>query len=694
MKQLIQDLKSGNTILEEVPAPAIRPGYILIKSHRSLVSVGTEKMLVEFGKANYLEKARQQPEKVKQVISKIKSDGLRPTVDAVFRKLNQPLPLGYSNAGEVIKVGKGVSSIQVGDKVISNGHHAEFVCVPENLCAKIPESVTYDEASFTVIGAIALQGIRLLQPEIGQKTVVIGLGLIGLLACQILQANGAEVIGVDIDDSRIQIAKDLGIQAYNSDSPASLIVELTNNIGADAVLITASSSSDTIVSQAAQMCRRRGKIVLLGVIGLSLNRSDFYEKEISFQVSCSYGPGRYDTQYEEKGLDYPIGFVRWTEKRNFQTVLQLLDKKKINVNPLISQQVKLEDYQLVYDKLGSSIASILQYDTTNQSYAQTLEIAHKSISPSTGVIAVIGAGNFTSGVVCPALAKTPAKLKTIVSADGLHAARLAKKYKASHASSDYALVLADESIDAVVIATRHNLHAEQIQQALAHNKHVFVEKPLCLNETELSKIISVHQQSDATLTVGYNRRFSPFILQAKSVLNESPLNIIMTINAGHIAPDHWTQDSDIGGGRIIGELCHFIDLAIHLTNSHIKAVVMNRTHNEDNVNVLLEFVNGSQAAIQYFPTGHKSLSKERIEIHQLGNSIIIDNFQSIKYYGFKKKNMSKSQDKGHQNQFARFVDSIMNGNAPTISFKEIVHVSKVIFAAIESAQLKQWVTID
>ena len=360
MKQIVQDLKSGNTILEEVPVPEVRSGCVLIRTHRTLVSLGTERMLVEFGKAGWINKARQQPEKVLQVIQKIKTDGLKPTMDAVFRKLGEPLPLGYCNAGEVISVGAGVNDIKVGDRVISNGNHAEVVCIPNNLVVRIPDGVSYDEAAFTVIGAIGLQGIRLIQPTFGETIIVTGLGLIGLMAAQLLQANGCRVIGLDFDGSKVELAKKLGLEAVKIDPNS----DPANIIGADAVLITASTKSNDVISQAAKICRKRGRIVLVGVIGLDIQRADFYEKELTFQVSCSYGPGRYEEEYEQKGMDYPIGFVRWTEQRNFEAVLQAISKKMINVDALITEIVDLENYQEIYGDMGNSksIASILKYN--------------------------------------------------------------------------------------------------------------------------------------------------------------------------------------------------------------------------------------------------------------------------------------------------------------------------------------------
>lgn len=693
MKQLIQDLKSGKTYLEDVPVPTVRPGYVLIKNHVSLVSPGTEKMLVDFGRASYIEKARQQPEKVKQVIHKIKSDGLRPTVDAVFRKLNEPMPLGYSAAGEVVAVGKGITNIAVGDRLISNGHHSEYVCVPEHLTAKIPEHVSYEEAAFTVLAAIALQGIRLIQPELGHTIVVTGLGLIGLLACQLLQANGCQVIAFDIDPSRVDLAKKLGVDAHAAMDPVSLLYAKTNGIGADAVLITASSSSDQIISQAAQMCRQRGKIVLLGVVGLDINRSDFYEKEISFQVSCSYGPGRYQSSYEDKGMDYPIGFVRWTEQRNFQAVLNIIAQGKLQLKDLITSTEKFENYQVVYDNLSQSIASILHYDISKIAQS-TIQYDQTTLAGSKGIIGIIGAGNFTNAVVCPLLAKAKAKIKYIVSADGLNAARLAKKHSIAHASSSFETVIADQDVDAVVITTRHNLHAQQVIAALEHDKHVFVEKPLCLHRTELDAIRKAHHASQSSLTVGFNRRFAPLVQSVKTELSQGPMNIIMTINAGELPSDHWTKDPDVGGGRLLGEVCHFVDLAIYLTDNYVERVLMSHAQSSDNIILNLEFKNKSTCAIHYFPTGHKSLSKEKIEVHQIGKSMILDNFKSLTYYGINKSKQNKSQNKGHAEQFKQFKQMIESGGELIIPIKEIIHTSQVLFSAIESAQQTKWITID
>lgn len=704
MLQIIQDLKSGHTILAEVPAPTPQPGQVLIKTHRSLVSLGTERMLVEFGKANWLDKARQQPEKVRQVLDKVKTDGLKPTMDAVFRKLGEPLPLGYCNAGEVIGVGAGVTEFRIGDRVISNGHHAEIVSVPKNLVARIPEGVSYEQAAFTVIGAIALQGIRLVQPTFGETVVVTGLGLIGLLAAQLLQANGCRVIGLDFDESKVQLAKSWGIQAFNVGSgtdPVALVMQETGGIGADGVLITASAKSNDIISQAAKMSRKRGRIVLVGVIGLDIQRSDFFEKELTFQVSCSYGPGRYDDTYEQKGQDYPIGYVRWTEKRNFEAVLQALATGRLQVEPLITEIVDLADYQTIYGNISGrgSIASILKYSGQVSPQATTVRLQEHQFVGKNDIIGIIGAGNFTGAVILPALNALKANIKYIASAKGLSGTTLAKKYKVACSTTRHQDMLEDPDVDAVIITTRHHAHAGQVIEALQAGKHVFVEKPLALTMQEIDDIIEAHQHSGKTLTVGFNRRFSPFISDAKKQLGPAgPLNMIATMNAGAIPVQHWTQDMRTGGGRIIGEACHYIDLMIALSGSLVESVVMNALgpvveENTDNATILLRFKNGSQGVINYFANGSKAYSKERIEVYNQNRTIVIDNFRKAEYFGFRSSGMKKTQDKGHHEQFRLFCQRLREGGDAIIPFEEIINTSRTAIAAVESLKSGGWVNI-
>jgi len=700
MKQIIQNLKTGETILEEVPRPEIRRGHVLIKTHRSLVSLGTEKMLVEFGKSNLIAKARQQPEKVKQVVDKIKSDGLMPTLEAVFNKLEEPLPLGYCNAGEIIAVGEGVTEFKIGDRVASNGQHAEICAVPKNLVAKIPDNVSYEEACFTVIGSIGLQGIRLANPTFGETVVVSGLGLIGLITAELLVANGCNVIGFDFDPTKIELAKQKGIQAFNpsTSDPVNTVLSLTSGVGADAVLITASTKSNDLISQSAKMSRKRGRIILVGVIGLDINRSDFYDKELSFQVSCSYGPGRYDDEYEKKGIDYPAAFVRWTENRNFQAILDAISKGKLNVKALITEQVKLENYDKIYNNLGqnNSIASILEY-SGNPTEDTKVKIAASTSSATSGRISIIGAGNFTKMTMMPVLKKAGADVRYIVSAGGVSGTHLAKKYQAAFSSTNYADALHDKETDAVIITTRHNLHSEMVIQGLDANKHVFVEKPLVIFEEELQPVVDAYQKSGKTVTVGFNRRFSPFIVKAKSLIgNGEGTNVVITANAGAIPPNHWVHDRAVGGGRIIGEGCHFIDLASYLVNSEVEQVIANALTNNpsetsDNVSILIKYKNGSQAVVNYLSNGHKSYSKERVEIYNQGRVLIIDNFRKMNGYGFKNfSSMSSTQDKGHKAQFIKYLEFLKKGGAPIISFDEILNTTKATFAAVRSIKTGQW----
>jgi predicted dehydrogenase/threonine dehydrogenase-like Zn-dependent dehydrogenase len=704
MLQIIQDLKKGNTILEEVSAPMVKKGHILIKTHRSLVSLGTERMLVEFGKSNLISKARQQPEKVKQVLDKIKTEGLLPTLEAVFNKLDEPLPLGYCNAGEVIAVGEGVHEFRVGDRVASNGVHAEIVCVPKNLAAKIPDNISYEEAAFTVIGSIGLQGIRLVNPTIGETVVVIGLGLIGLITTQLLLANGCNVIGFDFDSQKVERAIASGAQAFASSeiNVVKTVEEMTNGVGCDAVLITASTKSNAVISEAAQMSRKKGRIVLVGVVGLDIQRSDFFKKELSFQVSSSYGPGRYDEDYEFKGNDYPIGYVRWTEKRNFETILQALEKKRLNVIPLITERVALKNYLQVYGNMGgNSIASIIEYPEERIVPDTTVKVRSVDTRPLKGVVGFIGAGNFTKMTLLPALKNSGAYYKYVSSAGGLSSKFLANKYGIEYSTSDYNEILKDNEVDLVMITTRHDLHARMVKECIAAGKNVFVEKPLALNMEQLDDIISSYNSSlePVSVSVGFNRRFSPHIQKAKALLGNSQMNIIATMNAGFIPSDVWIHDIEVGGGRVIGEACHFIDLMVFLTGSTVKEVSMSAmgeapSENTDNVIITLKFVNGSQGVINYFSNGNKEYSKERLEIYSQGRILILDNFRKLQGYGFKGfSSMSTKLNKGHVMQFRALIDQVKEGGAPIIPFSELVNTTMASFAAIESLKLGTWIKI-
>ena len=706
MYQIIQSFKTGETLLENIPAPEVKKGQVLIQTTRSLVSLGTERMLVEFGKSNLISKARQQPDKVKQVLDKIKTEGLMPTLEAVFNKLEQPLPLGYCNVGKVIAVGEGVSEFQVGDRVASNGAHAEVVCVPKNLVAHIPNNVSDEEAAFTVIGSIGLQGIRLLNPTFGETIVVVGMGLIGLLTAQMLKANGCQVIGVDIDQSKLDLAKSWGIVPFNPKTDGDVVkfVEnFTQNIGCDGVIITASAKTDEIISQAARMSRKRGRIILVGVVGLNISRAEFYEKELTFQVSCSYGPGRYDENYEQKGQDYPLAFVRWTEKRNFEAILNAIASGSLKVKEMITEVVALENYQQIYGSIGSSksIASLLKYKEEQVHFENKVGITPFVKAAGKANIGIIGAGNFTKMTMLPILKKTSANLYSIASAGGVTGTALAKKYNFNFSTTNYQSILKDENVDLVMVTTRHNNHADLVVECLQNNKNVFVEKPLAITPQQLEKVEKAYQENGYknAIHVGFNRRFSPHAQKLKAVLGNTPMNIIATMNAGNIPANVWVHDMQVGGGRIIGEACHFIDLITFLTGSKVKAVCMNAMgvnpqENTDNATILLHYENGSTGVINYFANGSKSYEKERIEVYSQERTAIINNFRKLEVFGFKNlKSFKTGLDKGHKTQFENLINTTISGGKPLIPFDEIVNTTKASFAAIESLKQGKWVEV-
>lgn len=695
MKQIIQSFKTGKTILEDVPSPLVKRGHILIKSTYSLVSLGTERMLVEFGKSNLISKARQQPEKVKMVLDKVKSDGIFPTLEAVFNKLEQPIPLGYCNVGKVIAIGEGVSEFSIGDRVASNGPHAEIVCVPTNLAAQIPENVSDEEACFTVIGAIGLQGIRLINPTFGETVVVSGLGLIGLISAEILFANGCRVIGFDFDATKVELAKSKGIEAIalsSGQDPVKMVESLTNGIGADAVLITASTKDSSLISQAARMSRKRGRIVLVGVTGLELNRSEFYEKELSFQVSCSYGPGRYDENYENRGQDYPLPFVRWTEKRNFEAILAAISRATLKVKPLISEVVELGDFLEVYENIGEkkTLASLLKYSGAAD-IDNLVNITTGRISAGKG-IGIIGAGNFTKMTMLPILKKAGAPMTTIASNTGVSGTFLAKKYGIGQSTTDYRNLLKNDETGLIIITTRHNLHAPMAIESLQAGKDVFVEKPLALNRTELLEVENALHESGRTISVGFNRRFSPFSQKIKQLIgdNSGPISVIATMNAGFIPSESWVHDLTVGGGRIVGEACHFVDLISYFCGSEVGSVSMTAMGNHpgpntDNASIHLHYKNGSLGIINYLANGSKAYSKERVEVYFNGKNLILDNFRKLEGFdvsGF--SGMKSAQDKGHDNMFKLLVDRSQQGGSALIPWNSIRNTHLACFAALQS----------
>jgi predicted dehydrogenase/threonine dehydrogenase-like Zn-dependent dehydrogenase len=709
MLQIFQNLKSGETQIEEVPVPACSRGSLLIRTRRTLISAGTERMLVEFSKGNLLAKARSQPDRVKQVLDKIKTDGLLPTLETVFNKLDEPLPLGYCNTGEILETGSGVEEFKPGDRVVSNGPHAEIIVVPKNLCAKIPDNVSDDSAAFTVIASIGLQGIRLLQPTLGEKIVVFGTGLIGLIVIQLLRASGCEVLAVDINESRLQTAEEFDAKICNSkeSNPVITATNWTTNRGVDGVIITASSHSNDIIHQSAEMCRKRGRIILVGAVGLNLKRDDFYKKELSFQVSCSYGAGRYDEEYEQNGNDYPIGYVRWTEQRNFEAVLSTLQSGTLQVEKLITHRVPIATADTAYTALlndPKNLGTIIEYPN-NTNRQQTVQI-HKSFHYSQGtpqaVVALVGAGNFSKAVIAPCLAKTNARLKYVVGhskpGDACH---LAKRNKFEQVTTDFDTVLNDPEVNTVIIATGHDSHAALVCKALESEKHVFVEKPLAINRTQLDNVQKIKEKLEhLQLMVGFNRRFSIYTTKIKELLKgrSEPLAMNFMVNAGMIPHDHSVHKTDVGGGRMIGEGCHFIDMLRFITDSRIirvSAEMLGKgtTIKDDKMSVQLAFEDGSVGTINYFANGNKSFPKELLTIYSEGRILTLNNFRSLLGYGFPKFKRFKtfSQDKGHQTELKMFITKVIDGGLPLIPLQELVNVTYSSFAAVISSTENRFV---
>lgn len=705
MKQVLQDMANGCTILKESPAPAIASNCVLVSTTTSLISAGTERMLVDFGRASYLDKARQQPEKVKQVIEKVQTDGLMTTVDAVKSKLAQPLPLGYCNVGQVIAVGKGVNGFRIGDRVASNGPHADIVRVGKNLSAHIPDNVSDEEASFTVVASIGLQGIRLANPTLGEAFVVTGVGLIGLLTVQLLRAHGCRVLAIDFDDGKLKLAEQFGAETCNparGQDPVAAGIAFSRGNGVDGVIITASTKVSDPVIQAARMSRKRGRIVLVGVTGLDLNRADFYEKELSFQVSCSYGPGRYDPAYEEQGNDYPLGFVRWTEQRNFQAVLDMMASGQLDVKSLISHRFPFEEAPKAYDLLTadkSALGITLTYNSEPESRKiTTVKLSEQNeINPSKPVVGFIGAGNYASRMLIPAFKKAGAQLHTISTSGGVSGVIHGDKAGFSEATTDTLGMFASPDINTVAIVTRHNSHAGFVANALEAGKHVFVEKPLAVNRVDLDKVKSAYEEKGSKaplLMVGFNRRFSPHVQKMKALLASihEPKSFIMTMNAGDIPADHWTQDNDIGGGRIIGEACHFIDLMRFLAGSEVTSVQARRmgdSHGvaitEDKATITLGFADGSFGTIHYLANGAASFPKERVEVFAAGKVLQLDNFRKLRGFGwsgFKKMNLWR-QDKGQGACAAAFLSAIEKGEQSPIPVAELFEVASVTLDVVD-----------
>ena len=702
MKQVLQNLRSGETTIAEVPVPRAGRGRLLIRTSRTLISAGTERMLVDFGKAGWLAKARQQPDKVRMVLDKIRTDGLKPTLDAVFNKLDQPLPMGYCNVGRVVECGAATPGFAPGDRVASNGKHAEFALVPVNLCARIPDGVGDGEAAFTVLGAIALQGIRLAEPTLGEAVVVLGLGLIGQMAVQLLRANGCRVLGVDFDSAKLALARGFGAETVDlsaGQDPVAAAQAFSRGRGVDAVIVTAATKSSEPIHQAALMCRKRGRIVLVGVTGLELSRADFYEKELSFQVSCSYGPGRYDASYEEGGNDYPPGFVRWTEQRNFEAVLDMMAAGVLDVKPLVSHRFAIEDAVEAYAVVAGdapSLGILLTYENADAPPpSRTLHLdrgAPPLAKAGAAAVSFVGAGNYATAVLIPAFREAGARLHGIASSEGVSGAHAGRRFGFAQTTTDTASLIASPESDAVVITTRHDSHAALTIEAIEAGKAVFVEKPLCLTSEEQALVEAAYVERgrqagiEPLLMVGFNRRFAPQIRKMKALLETvaGPKAFIVTVNAGAVPAEHWTQDADKGGGRIIGEACHFVDLLRFLAGAPISG--WHRTAMEsrsaDTATFSLSFADGSIGTVHYFANGSKAFPKERVEAFAGGRVLQLDNFRRLAGFGwpgFRSMNLWR-QDKGQRACAKAFLDAVAGGAPSPIPADEIFETSRVCIA--------------
>jgi predicted dehydrogenase/threonine dehydrogenase-like Zn-dependent dehydrogenase len=703
MKQVLQSLRSGDIEIADVPCPAPAPGQLLIRTRKTLVSAGTERMLLDFGRGSWLDKARQQPDKVRMVLDKVRTDGLLPTLETIRNKLDQPIALGYCNVGNIVAVGGGVQGFEIGDRVVSNGKHAELVSVPVNLCARVPDSVEDEAATFTVLGAIALQGIRLVQPTLGECVVVTGLGLIGLVTVQLLRANGCRVLGLDFDASRLARARESGAETFDLSSggdPMTAANEFSRGRGVDAVIVTASTQSSEPIHQAATMCRKRGRIVLVGVTGLELSRADFYEKEVTFQVSCSYGPGRYDPDYEERGRDYPYAFVRWTEQRNFEAVLDMMASGRLAPESLVTHRFPIAAAARAYEVVGGSEPSlgiVLEFPhhfgvgDHDAVVRRSVELSAAAAPKATGVrpvVSAIGAGNYATNMLLPAFRAAGARLRRVASAGGLTAVQAGRKLGFESATTDVTEVLDDPQAQVVVVSTRHDSHARYVVAALEAGKHVFVEKPLCLTAEEQASIETAHARSGRLLMVGYNRRFASQVRTIARLLAPvpGPKSFVVTVNAGAIPASHWAQDQEVGGGRILGEACHFVDLLRHLAGV---AIVESRIDwmdaaTRDTATIVLRFADGSLGAVHYFANGSKAFPKERLEVFVAGRVLQLDNFRRLTGYGWPgfRNERRWRQDKGQVACVGAFLEAVKQGGSSPIPPDEVFEVSRVMLQLV------------
>jgi len=705
MKQVLQNMKTGKTNVEDVPAPAPRRGMVLVRTMASLVSAGTERMVVEFGKKSLVGKARSRPDLLSQVLDKARREGLLTTVQAAFDRLDQPMAPGYSSAGVIEALGEDLVGFQPGQRVACAGGgyavHAEYVLVPRNLLVSIPDNVDFESAAFTTLGAIALHGFRLAEPQVGERVAVIGLGLLGLLTAQVAAAAGCSILGIDIDPDRVALAASLGFSACSRVHAVNTAQAFTCARGADIVLICADTPSADPVELAGIIARDRARIVATGAVGLTIPRKVYYEKELSFVNSRSYGPGRYDGTYEEGGQDYPIGYIRWTEGRNLEAIVELMANGKLQVKPLITHHFPIEKAPEAYDiitgkKKEPFLGVLLTYpkDVSSVPMPQvtfTTSIARRSSPVALGVL---GAGLFANATLLPAIKKVDGiGLVGIASAGGLHAQHSAKKYGFAYATSSDVKILDDPRINTIAILTRHDSHADLVIKALTAGKHVFVEKPLAITSGQLEKITqTLLTKQSSLLTVGFNRRFAPLaqLLYSSLITRHEPLYMHYRINAGYIPPNHWTQDPVIGGGRIIGEGCHFVDLltffvGVAPVSVTAHALPDNGKYREDNVSMTLIFPDGSVGVVDYLANGEKSFPKERIEVFCDGRIAVLDDFRTLEMtQDGRRKVVKQAQDKGWRKEWDAFSKSIRDGGQPPIPYEQLIGVTKATFAAVES----------
>jgi predicted dehydrogenase/threonine dehydrogenase-like Zn-dependent dehydrogenase len=704
MKQVIQNFKTGKLYVDEVPLPSLSKGMVLVENKCSLISAGTERSTVKVAKASLIGKAKQRPDLVAQVLQNIKKEGLKATLQKVQTKLDTLKALGYSTAGQVLASMDTNHYFKPGDRVACAGQdyasHAEVVSVPQNLVVKLPDNVSFEEASFTTLGAIALQGVRQADPKLGEVICVIGLGLLGQLTCQLLKANGCKVLGIDFSDRLVTLAKETGcdeaLQRSNPDLH-SIISNFTNGHGFDNIIITAAAASNDPIELSAEIARKKGKVIIVGAVQLNVPRDPhFYRKELDLRMSCSYGPGRYDTTYEENGNDYPYSYVRWTEQRNMEAFLQLMSQGKINVKPLISHTFNIEQAGAAYDIVMGKIQEphigiLLQYPENEEKFATKITLHAQPVQKIN--VGFIGAGSFAQSYLIPNVKSQGVSLDTVVTSKGITANNTAQKFGFNHASSNSKDILHNQNINTVLIATPHNSHAHFVMEALKNGKHVFVEKPLAMKEDELDEIKNYCQQNNRSVMVGFNRRFSPVAVEMKKSFIDTgePLVINYRVNAGFIPKDHWTQNENIGGGRIIGEVCHFIDLMQFFTEAlpqTVYAQCLNKpneqTKNDDNIVITITFTNGSIGTITYVANGDKSLPKERVEIFGGGKVGIINDFRSGELHSGNKIKSLRLKGKGHAQEVQLFLGAVKEGKAYPISFESVYATTKSTFKILDS----------